>query len=244
MLGLVKNPAGRRCGPGNVVDPPLLYCVNSPPGIGILGIADPASNNVSGIVLAGGQSRRLGRDKAVEPFQGQPLIERVIQVVSQLTDETVVVVDDQARGDALPLPPGVGTAPDLYPGAGSLGGIFTGLSAGRMPWGLVVACDMPFVNLELMRYLLFLRKGVDVVVPVVAGRAEPTHALYSKECLGPIEGFLKAGELRITGFYDQVNVRYVAEEEIAQYDPDFLSFFNANSPEDLERANAWAARRR
>ena len=207
-------------------------------------MADPVSNNVSGIVLAGGQSRRFGRDKAVEPFQGQPLIERVIRGVSQLTDETVVVVGDQARGDALPLLPGIGIAPDIYPGGGSLGGIFTGLSVARMPWGLVVGCDMPFINLELMRYLLSLSEGADAVVPVVAGRPEPTHALYSKECLGPIEGFLKAGELRITGFYDQVNVRYVAEEEIAEYDPDFLSFFNVNSLADLEKANALAVRSR
>ena len=112
-------------------------------------MADPVSNNVSGIVLAGGQSRRFGRDKAVEPFQGQPLIERVIRGVSQLTDETVVVVGDQARGDALPLLPGIGIAPDIYPGGGSLGGIFTGLSVARMPWGLVAGCDMPFINLEL-----------------------------------------------------------------------------------------------
>ena len=91
-----------------------------------------------------------------------------------------------------------------------------------------------------MRYLLSLSEGADAVVPVVAGRPEPTHALYSKECLGPIEGLLKAGELRITGFYDQVNVRYVAEEEIAEYDPEFLSFFNVNSLADLEQANALA----
>ncbi len=196
---------------------------------------------VSGVVLAGGQSRRLGRDKAVEIVGGQPIIRRVLERVAGLTSENIVVAADQARGDALHLPDNTRIVPDLYPGMGSLGGIFSGLAAARNDWAVVAACDMPFLNADLLGYLLSLREGADVVAPVVEGRPEPTHALYSRECLPFIGERLSAGELKITGFYGGVRVRYVEEEEIRHFDPELLSFFNVNSPQDLERALALAA---
>ena len=196
--------------------------------------------DVSGIVLAGGQSRRLGRDKAVEPIGGQPLIRRVIQRIQQVSEE-IVVVADSARAGALPLEDGHRTALDQYPGKGSLGGIFSGLAAARGQWGVVVACDMPFLNLELLRYMESLRQGADAVVPVLEGRPEPTHALYSKACLPYIEKRLRADDLKIARFFDEVRVNYVSEEVIARFDPDYLSFFNVNTPDDLERALALVA---
>ena len=111
---------------------------------------------VTGIVLAGGLSRRLGRDKAVEPIDGEPLISRVIRRLEDLTDEIVVVVNNSARGDQLPLPETAIVAVDIYPDSGSLGGIFSGLSAASNDWGFVVACDMPFLNSDLMAYILTL----------------------------------------------------------------------------------------
>lgn len=196
---------------------------------------------VSGVVLAGGQSRRLGRDKAVEIVGGQPIIRRVLERVAGLTSENIVVAADQSRGDALPLLDNTRVVPDVYPGMGSLGGIFSGLAAARNEWAVVAACDMPFLNPDLLGYLLSLREGADVVAPVVEGRPEPTHALYSRECLPFIEERLSAGELKITGFYGGVKVRYVEEEEIRHFDPELLSFFNVNSPQDLERARKLAA---
>ncbi len=201
-------------------------------------------DGISGIVLAGGQSRRLGRDKAVEPVQGQPLIQRVVERVRQVSRETVIVVADQDRGDALPLDKEARIALDIYPGKGSLGGIFSGLSAAQEEWGVVVACDMPFLNLDLLRYLVSLREDVDAVVPVLEGRPEPTHSLYSKACLPHIEARLKANDLKISGFFDEVRVKYVPEEDVARFDPDYLSFFNINSPEDLDKALALAAQGR
>ena len=197
--------------------------------------------DVSGIVLAGGQSRRLGRDKAVEPIGGQPLIRRVIQRIQQVAGEIVVVVADSARAGTLPLEDGHRTALDQYPGKGSLGGIFSGLAAARGQWGVVVACDMPFLNLELLRHMASLRQGADAVVPVLEGRPEPTHALYSKACLPYIERRLQGDDLKIARFFDEVRVNYVSEEVIAQFDPDHLSFFNVNTPDDLERAVALVA---
>jgi molybdenum cofactor guanylyltransferase len=210
-------------------------------------VAGTAAHNisgVSGVILAGGRSRRLGRDKAVEPIGGQPLIGRVIQRVRQVAQDIVVVVADQERGRALPLGDGVRIAVDIYPDKGSLGGIFSGLSAAPQPWALVVACDMPFLNLGLLGRLVSLRDGVDAVVPVLEGRPEPTHALYSRACLPHIEARLQADDLKISGFFDEVRVRYVPEEDIARFDPDFLSFFNVNSPPDLERALALVAQGR
>ncbi len=196
---------------------------------------------VSGIVLAGGKSRRLGRDKAVELLGGKPMIRRVLERVAGLTSENIVVVADEARGTTLPLLEDTRVAVDVHSGMGSLGGIFSGLAAAGNEWAIVAACDMPFLNADLLGYLLSLREGVDVVAPVVAGRPEPTHALYSRECLPFIEERLRAEDLKITGFYGGVRVRYVEERDILRFDPELLSFFNVNSPQDLERALALAA---
>ncbi|MBM3934770.1 MAG: molybdenum cofactor guanylyltransferase [SAR202 cluster bacterium] len=197
--------------------------------------------NISGIVLAGGMSRRLGRNKALEPIGGEPLITRVIGRLSRVTDEIVVNVNDAERAAVLPLPKTTKVAVDIYPDSGSLGGIYTGLSAASGDWGIVVACDMPFLNLELFRRMVGLREGYDAVVPVLDGRPEPTHAVYSKRCLHFIEAKLKSNDLKIAKFFDGVRVRYVAQSEVEQIDPERLSFFNVNTQEDLDRAVALAA---
>ena len=193
---------------------------------------------LSGIVLAGGLSRRLGRDKAVEPFGDEPLIARVIGRLSTLTNETVVVVNNEARGAELPLPDEARVAVDIYPDSGSLGGIFSGLTAANNDWGFVVACDMPFLNTDLIAHMLTLREDYDAVVPLLDGYPEPTHAAYSIACLPHIESRLEAGQLKIAGFFDDVRVRYVSESEIDSFDAERLSFFNVNRPDDLERALA------
>ncbi len=204
-------------------------------------LTDTTTEDVTGIILAGGLSRRLGRDKAVEPFNGQPLIRRVIERVESVAAEVVVVVADSARGEALPLDARHRIALDLYPGQGSLGGIFSGLAAAGNQWGLVVACDMPFLNRQLLDYMLSRREGFDAVVPMPGPYPEPTHALYSKSCLPHIEAKLQAGDLKISGFFDQVRVNYLTGADIARFDPELRSFFNINSPEDLAEAQALAS---
>ena len=196
---------------------------------------------VSGIVLAGGLSRRLGRDKAVEPIGGEPLIARCIGRLSAVADEIIAVVNGIERGKQLPLPLMCRVAVDVYADSGSLGGIFSGVSAMGNEWGVVVACDMPFLNIALLRYMLSLSEGFDAVVPLLDGRLEPTHALYSKACLPHIERRLQAGDLKIARFFDDVSVRYVSQEEVDAHDPDHLSFFNVNTQPDLDRALALAA---
>ena len=144
----------------------------------------PAKSNLhgskpSGIVLAGGQSRRLGMDRASEQLSGEALIRRVIHLVSPLTSETNVVMANLTRGETLPLNQMESVAVDIYPVCGFVGDISRGC---RLPAhnGLVVACGMPLLNSELLTYLNSLREGYEAVVPVLKGRREPTHALYSK----------------------------------------------------------------
>jgi molybdopterin-guanine dinucleotide biosynthesis protein A len=196
---------------------------------------------LSGVVLAGGQSKRLGRNKAIEDLGGQTLIERVIQRLSQITSETVVIVAEESKAQALSLPPWVRTESDLYPGCGSLGGIFTGLSAANGEYGVVVGVDMPFINVELLRFMMDIASDYDAVVPMVKGRPEPTHAIYSRNCLAPIESHLKVGDLKIAKFFDDVNVGYLEEDDIEAFDPEYLSFFNVNTQEDLDQALALQA---
>lgn len=152
-------------------------------------------SKVSEIVLADGLSRRLGRNKAAEPLDGEPLLLRVVDRLSQVTDETVVVVNSEEQASGLPLPESARLAVDLYPEVGALAGIFTRLSAAGGEWGLVVTCDMPFLNVGLLEHMLSGRDGWDAVVPRLDGRPDPTHAAYSTACLESIEHRLRAGDL-------------------------------------------------
>ncbi|MFC2032541.1 molybdenum cofactor guanylyltransferase, partial [Chloroflexota bacterium] len=130
---------------------------------------------------------------------------------------------------------------DIYPGKGSLGGVYTGLTASDSFYNLVIACDMPFLNQSLLKYMMQLSVDFDVVVPRLGNMVEPLHAVYSKACLMPIESMLKQGKLSVFKLFTQVKVRYVEAEEIDRFDPEHLSFFNINTKADLERAKKLAS---
>jgi len=197
------------------------------------------SVRVSGVILAGGMGRRLEKNKALERIGGKALIERVIDSLVPLTTEVLAVVARPEQATALRLPPSLRVVSDRYPGGGSLGGIFTGLEASAEPWSLVVACDMPFLNRELLRHLIGESSNVDAVIPRLGGQPEPLHALYSKACLAPMERMLRAGQLKIAPLFEAVRVRYVDEETIDRIDPRHLSFFNINTQADLEEARGY-----
>ena len=198
-------------------------------------------SHVSGVILAGGMSRRLGRQKALEPLGGEPMIARVIGRLSPVVDSLVVVVNDEARASALPLPDSARVAVDRYPGAGPLGGILTGLAASEGEWAVVVSCDMPFLSGPLFDHMLGLRAGHDAVVPLIGGRPEPTHSVYAKSCLPHMERKIVAGDLKIASFFDDVRVNFVPEEVLKKLDAEMLSFFNVNTQRDLDRALALVA---
>ena len=193
--------------------------------------------DTSGIVLAGGQSRRLGTDKAFIEIDKVPLIGRVVNQLRPICDDVLIVTNDPGpyRGLGLPL---VG---DIWPGMGPLGGIYSGLLAIRHSQALVVGCDMPFLDPRLLRFMILLSAGYDAVVPRIGDLLEPLHAVYSRTCLSPIESLLRTGNLRIVDLLSQVQVRYLTESEINLFDPHHLSLFNINTPEDLARAQKLAS---
>jgi len=199
---------------------------------------------ITSIILAGGRSSRLGREKLAEVIAGKSLIERAISRLSALSQEILIVISQkQARSSLSSYTyPEAKTVVDLYPETGSLIGIYTGLVHSSNFLNLVVACDMPFLNLELLRYMVKVAPGFDVVVPGIGDKMEPLHAVYSKNCIKPMEDLIKQGNLKVTGFFDSVKVRYVGEEELDRFDPEHLSFFNINTETDLKRARMLAAR--
>jgi molybdopterin-guanine dinucleotide biosynthesis protein A len=189
---------------------------------------------MTSIVLAGGKSLRLGRNKALEEIGGRRLIERVIERLARLGNDIIVVTSSRSQLPDL----GVKMVTDSYPGRGNLVGMYSGLKEVSSQHALVVGCDMPLLNVALLRHLTELSTGFDVVIPRVGDELEPLHAVYSKNCLAPIEATLGEGKLRISDFFSAVRVRYVESVEIDRFDPRHLSFFNINSEADLERAQA------
>ncbi len=186
-------------------------------------------NKVTVAIQAGGQSSRMGTDKSFVLFQGHPMIEVVMERVAGLGDELILITNRPADYAYLQQP----MFSDIHPDHGSLGGIFTAVSHASHPHTLIVACDMPWLNRDLLHYMLTLRDTADVVVPRWQKHPEPLHAIYSKACLGPIAEKLKAKQLKITGFYDQVAVRFVERAEITPFDAHGRSFANINTPEEL-----------
>lgn len=191
--------------------------------------------NTGCIVLAGGDSLRLGRDKVLEVVGESTLLQRVISRISFLNSDIIVVTAEKRFLPEVDYPR-LKIIADAYPGKGSLGGIYSGLAASHLSHNLVVACDMPFLSQALIRYMTQLADDFDIVVPRVGNLFEPLHAIYSKDCLEPIERLLKKGTLKVDALFGLVKVRYVEAAEINDFDPKRLSFFNVNTEADLEKA--------
>ena len=198
---------------------------------------------MTSIILAGGKNLRLGRSKALESIGGKSLIERVVEQVKLVSNQTLIVTSPGQL--ALPVAGEVEVLADLYPGKGPLGGIYTGLLASRSSCNIVVACDMPFLNIELLRYMIELSPGFDAVVPrLEEEKLEPLHAIYSKSCLDNMKIWLEHDQLGVNRFLRTIKVRYVERAECQRLDPQLLTFFNINCQSDLDRAMALAAENR
>jgi molybdenum cofactor guanylyltransferase len=187
---------------------------------------------VTGVILAGGKSRRMGRDKAFLAFGNRLLIERVIEVIQRVTADVILITNTPEQYQRFGLP----MFADVIPGAGSLGGIYTGLAYAKTPYSLCLACDMPFVKPEFLRFLCKTAAEADVVIPRNVEDFQPLCAVYSQVCREPIRQKIEAGRLKITGFFDEVRVRVIEGELLASYDPHDVMFFNANTPEEYEQA--------
>ena len=192
--------------------------------------------DISCIVLAGGRGLRLGRDKNKEVVGDNCLLQRVVSRLSLFGCEIIIVTASKQS----PLPPvdcpRLRIIEDTYSGKGALGGIYTGLAASSSRYNLTVACDMPFLNYNLMRYIMQLSPGFDAVVPQVSDTFEPLHAVYSKDCLVPIETIFWQNKLSIYTLFNLIKVKYVGVDEIDKFDPKHWSFFNINTEDDLNMA--------
>ena len=188
------------------------------------------------VILAGGQSKRLGRDKIKEIIGDKTLLERVISTLSVFNGEVTLVLAENSPSPDVSMYPQVKIVRDLYPGKGMIGGIVTGLSLSRHDYNLVVAADMPFLNSRLLRFLVDITDGNDLVAYRKESNFEPLHAVYSRNCL-PILAEVMQKNLRIIELAQRVKVRYLTDEELTRFDPDNRSFFNINTAADLDIAN-------
>ena len=185
-------------------------------------------------MLAGGKSSRMGFNKAFIEFGGKRLIEATVDCLRALFPEVLIIANDPPRYAYL----GVKVIPDLIPDSGSLGGIYTGLSAASHPICFCVACDMPFLNADLITLLVREAEGWDAVVPRVRGELQPLHAVYAKSCLPLIKESIDASVLKIARFFPKAKVKIIQEPTLRAVDPDLLGFMNVNTPLELEQAEA------
>ncbi len=197
--------------------------------------------DISSIILAGGKSSRLGHDKVLEKVGNTSLLEQVISRLDPLSREIIIVTAKERTFTQLASRPKVKIVSDIFPGQGSLGGIYTGLVKSDSLYNLVIAADMPFVNESLLKYMIGIAEGFDFILPRVNGLFEPLHAIYSRNCIAPIESILNQGKKVIIELFKYVKVRYVEADEVDRFDPQHLSFFNINTREELELAKKIAA---
>ena len=191
---------------------------------------------ISSIILAGGKSVRFGHDKVLERFGNISLLEKVISHIEPISREIIIVTAKERNFAQLANRPKIRLINDIFPGQGSLGGIYTGLVKSESFYNLVVAADMPFLNESLLRYMIKVANGYDFVLPRVNKWYEPLHAIYSRNCIDPINTILEQNKKVIVELFNYVKVRFIEAEEIDRFDPKHLSFFNINTREDLERA--------
>lgn len=186
-------------------------------------------------IQAGGQSSRMGEDKALKTFLGRPLIQRVVERLSPTADELIVTTNRPDDYAFLKLP----LISDLKPGRGALGGLYTAIASASNLIVAVVACDMPFASPALIEAAtqLMVEEGADVVIAKSEEGYEPLHAVYRRAtCLSAIEAALEADQWKVVAWFPQVKVRVLTPDEIRRYDPSGLAFWNVNTPEEFSKA--------
>jgi molybdopterin-guanine dinucleotide biosynthesis protein A len=198
---------------------------------------------MTSIILAGGKSSRLGRNKALQVIDGRSLIQWMVDSLSIFSTEIIIVT---ALGEAIPCYSTIEikTVADIYPEKGPLVGIYSGLISSSSSRAVAVGCDTPFLSVSLLEHMTQICSMYDVVVPRIEDKLEPLCAVYSKNCSNPIQRLLEQDELRIDKLFGMVDVKYVEEDEVNRFDPEHLSFFNINNQADLDRARKLATRKR
>jgi molybdopterin-guanine dinucleotide biosynthesis protein A len=204
---------------------------------------------LSVVIQAGGQSTRMGEDKALKPFLGRPLIQRVIDRLQPIAVEMIVTTNRPENYSFLDTSTGsvhrLRLVPDLIPERGALGGLYTALASATGDLVAVVACDMPFASPMLLETAvrLMVEEGTDVVIPESPEGLEPLHAVYRRvTCVPAIEAAIKADQWKVISWFPQVKVRVLKPEESQAIDPTGLCFWNLNTPEEFAEAEERAKR--
>ena len=187
-------------------------------------------DDCTAIVMAGGDSRRMGTDKANVTLGERTLLQSVIATMQQLFPQVIVSVRQPRAGIELPQ------ICDEQPYGGPLAGLVASLGNITTPWAFMVACDMPFVVPEVVELLAGYRLQHQAVVPVVHGHPQPLAAFYAASCLAPLRASLAVQQKGLRGVLQQLDVRYVDEAEMLKADPLLRSFFDLDTPQDVAQA--------
>jgi molybdopterin-guanine dinucleotide biosynthesis protein A len=188
-----------------------------------------SKKEITGVILSGGKSIRMGKNKAFIQVEGVPIIKRIHNLFRELFREVIIVTNDRDLFSDFDSK----IYSDLIPGKGALGGLYTGIFFSSFYHSFCVACDMPFIKKALVQYLIENMDNRDVIVPRTKDGLQPLHAIYSKNCIDPIRKSIDEGKSKIIDIYDQVNVKIVDEEDFLCFDPGRESFINVNTPEEL-----------
>jgi molybdopterin-guanine dinucleotide biosynthesis protein A len=184
---------------------------------------------MTGVILSGGKSTRMGENKAFLSVNGERLIDRTIRLFRNLFNEVIIVTTSPL--DYLDQDAAIVT--DIHPGKGALGGVYTGLFYAREEYAFIAACDMPFLNRPFIEYMMAQATGYDIVVPTTIKGPQSLHAVYARRCLPAMRGLIERNHLKITGFYPGHRMLKIAPEVILSFDPNERMFFNVNTPDDL-----------
>jgi len=184
---------------------------------------------MTGIILSGGKSLRMGENKAFIEIEGVPIIQRIYTLFKELFHEVIIVTNQIELFKKFDSK----IYSDLLPNKGALGGLYTGLFFSNFHYSFCVACDMPFLNKSLVQYLIKRIGDEDVIVPRTKDGLQPLHAIYSKNCLDPIKEIIEQGKFKIIDIYHRVQVKIIEEADFISLDPFRDSFINVNTPKEL-----------
>ena len=189
---------------------------------------------MTGLIIAGGKSRRLGIDKRFIDIGGRTCIQRVLDAYQGVFDEILIVADAVEPFKSL----GVRVVVDLIPGRAALGGLYTGLHYAAGERVFAAAADMPWINPAAIRIVLDWTGSGDIGIPDLEGKLQPMHAVYSKACLPFLRTLVEAGTLKVQELCDcpELRVHRIPQSAFTAVDPALRSFFNINTPDDLARA--------
>jgi len=191
-------------------------------------------NKFTGVILAGGKNSRFsGKNKALVRIGGKRILDRIYEVFTILFDKIILVTNDPVQYMEWDFD----IVTDIFPIRSSLTGIHTGLFYITTPYAFFVACDIPFIRKELIEILLDgVEPGIDIVIPETSKGVEPLCSVYSKRCFKPIEEHLEKKSLKIQRVFQKVRVKKISEDILRTIDPDLVSLYNINTPDDLARA--------